>query len=72
MTRPMKKRMNKLLGNVVVPAVAGLLAVIELAGSPRFHAFRIVDVVQLVASGMCFGVALSAFFSIVRPSQTMD
>ena len=36
MTRPMKKRMKKLLGNVIVPAVAGLLAVIELASSPGF------------------------------------
>jgi hypothetical protein len=33
---------------------------------PRFESFRNVDVLQLLASGMCFGVALSALFALVR------
>jgi hypothetical protein len=48
-------------GGGVFPSAAlfiGLLGLIELIGKQRFQAYRTVDMVQLFASGMCFGVAL--------------
>jgi hypothetical protein len=44
-----------------VPAVAliiGIIGIFQLNEAHRLDAFRTVDVVQLVASGMCFGVTL--------------
>ncbi len=36
----------------------GLFGLFELMAKPRFQMYHPVDVVQLIASGMCFGVAL--------------
>jgi hypothetical protein len=33
---------------------------------PRFASFHNVDVLQLLASGMCFGVALAALIALLR------
>ena len=41
-------------------ASMGLVALSNVAGSPRFATFRSIDVVRLVASGMCFGAAIAA------------
>jgi hypothetical protein len=48
-------------GGGVFPSAAlfiGLLGLFELIGKPRFQAYRTVDMVQLFASGMCFGICL--------------
>jgi hypothetical protein len=48
-------------GGGVFPSAAlfiGLLGLFELIGKQRFQTYRTVDMVQLFASGMCFGVAL--------------
>jgi hypothetical protein len=48
-------------GGGVFPSAAlfiGLLGLFELIAKPRFQAYRTVDMVQLFASGMCFGVSL--------------
>ena len=37
----------------------GLIAFYVVAHSPRFDQFRAVDIVLLLATGLCFGVALS-------------
>lgn len=37
----------------------GLLAYYTVAHGPRFDQFRAVDIVLLVATGLCFGVALT-------------
>jgi hypothetical protein len=34
--------------------------------SPRFACIRTVDVVRLTGFGMCFGVALTAIFELLR------
>jgi hypothetical protein len=65
----MYERSKKLLRNVFAPVLVGIFGVVNLISNPRFQAFHAVDVLQLVASGMCFGVALAALFSIVRPNQ---
>ena len=47
---------------------AGILVIIGIIGltfvtrNPRFAAFHAVDVLQLLASGACFGVAIALLF----------
>ena len=55
---------------VLVPlfvAFMGFAALINAASSPSFATFRTVDVVRLIASGMCFGAALVLFIRGPRP-----
>lgn len=47
------------LPSVAVLIVVGLIGVFSLTTRPRFQMFHTVDVLQLVVSGMCFGVALA-------------
>lgn len=54
------------------PAVAviiGLIGVLHLSHQPRFQAYRTVDIIQLIASGMCFGVALIWIIQRLRPDH---
>ena len=39
-------------------AFMGFAASSNMASNPRFATFRSIDVVRLIAGGMCFGVAL--------------
>ena len=39
-------------------ALIGLINLNNVAGKPRFQTFQTIDVVQLIATGMCFGAAL--------------
>ncbi len=41
-------------------AFMGLVAFSNMASSPRFATFPTIDVLRLIASGMCFGAALAA------------
>jgi len=41
-------------------AFLGLAPLVNVASSPRFSAFRAIDIVRLIASGVCFGAALTA------------
>jgi hypothetical protein len=60
----------KLASGVFVPLLIGLFAVFDLTQKSRFAAFHTVDVVQLVASGMCFGIALTALIEFIRKPRT--
>ena len=51
------------LASIVFPAVVGLTALLTVIGRPRFQTYRTVDVLELVASGLCFGIA---FIGLVR------
>jgi hypothetical protein len=64
----MMKR-KSLTAAVLVPVLVGSIGLIHLTYQPRFDTFRAVDVIQLLASGMCFGVALSAVFALLRGSR---
>ncbi|HEX4001370.1 MAG TPA: hypothetical protein VHX36_01905 [Candidatus Acidoferrales bacterium] len=46
----------------------GLLGIFELIERPRYQAYHAVDVLQLVASGMCFGAALVLIIARYRKS----
>jgi hypothetical protein len=52
-------------------ATMGFGALMNAASSPRFAAFERIDVLRLLASGMCFGAAIAAlviFFGARRIS----
>jgi uncharacterized membrane protein len=63
-----KSMLNRksLIPAVVVPLIVGLLGLMSLMNRPRFASFHSVDVVQLLASGMCFGVALAMLIAWLR------
>lgn len=52
---------------VFIPFLVGLIGFMGLTRNPRFDAFHTVDVLQLLASGMCFGVALMAALGRLKP-----
>jgi hypothetical protein len=52
--------------SILMPIVIGSIGFSNIARQPRFAAFHTVDIVQLLASGMCLGVALTAFFIFLR------
>jgi hypothetical protein len=66
---PMNSR-KSLSSAIAVPLIVGVIGLINLMQNPRFAAFHRVDVLQLIASGMCFGVALSALFALMRRSRS--
>jgi hypothetical protein len=57
---------TSLTSAVVVPLIVGLIGLMNLMHRPRFASFHNVDVLQLLASGMCFGVALAALLALLR------
>ena len=46
--------------------IFGLIAFINVSRNPRFALIHTVDVVQLIACGMCFGVALARLIAARR------
>jgi hypothetical protein len=47
----------------------GLLGLATVARNPRFEAFHTVDILQLLTSGMCFGIALMALLGRLVPRK---
>jgi hypothetical protein len=41
----------------------GLAVLVNFASKPGFETIRAVDVIRLIAAGMCFGVALVMLFT---------
>jgi membrane associated rhomboid family serine protease len=39
--------------------ILGVVALMNVVRNPRFEVFHTVDVLSLIASGLCFGVALA-------------
>jgi hypothetical protein len=54
---------KKQLIQMIVLIAMGLLAFYTVAHGPLFDQFRAVDIVLLVSTGLCFGVALSLLLS---------
>ena len=56
---------------IMPPLIIGLIGLSTLMQRPRFALIHTVDVLQLLVSGMCFGVALAAVFLWLRnrPAQ---
>ena len=58
MNSPMKSKNQ--LTQVFTLIGIGLIGFYVVTRGPRFDQFRTVDIVLLLATGLCFGVALSA------------
>ena len=52
---------RKPIVSAVLALIIGITALMTVAGRPRFSGYHTVDVLQLLASGMCFGIALAGF-----------
>jgi membrane associated rhomboid family serine protease len=53
----------------LILVVIGCIALMSVARNPRFEAFHTVDVLGLVASGACFGMALALIFRMLHIGQ---
>lgn len=53
-----------------VSLLFGLLSFFNFASNPRFATFHAIDVVRLIATGMCFGVALATLVVFFRGSRS--
>lgn len=62
----MARRKGILPVSILVLIVVGSIGFLNLSQRPRFQAFHTVDVLQLLATGMCYGVALAGIFALVR------
>jgi hypothetical protein len=43
----------------IILIAAGVIGIADLVERPRYQTYHTADIVQLIASGMCFGVALA-------------
>ncbi|HEY7635574.1 MAG TPA: hypothetical protein VH763_08525 [Gemmatimonadales bacterium] len=65
-----RRRGRRPLAAVWVPLFFGLLSLFNMFNKPRFAALHGSDVVQLIATGMCFGVALVTLILFFRGSSS--
>ena len=59
-------RWKAILSTIVISLIAGITGLTTVMGRPRFSGYAKVDVLELVASGLCFGVALVAIVQALR------
>lgn len=50
----------------IILIAAGVIGIAALVERPRYQTYHAADIVQLVASGMCFGVALARLLTRSR------
>ena len=50
--------------------IIGLINLYNVAGNPRFQAFRTIDVVRLILTGMCLGLALGLLVMFFRGARS--
>jgi len=63
-------KLKRLSGFAFTPFFIGLIGLFNLMQRPRFANFHTVDVLQLLASGMCFGIALAGVVVAIRGPRT--
>ena len=62
----MEQTRRRRLAKVVIPVFVGLSGLLTLINRPRFQTYHTVDVLQLLATGMCFGIALVWLLMAIR------
>lgn len=62
--------LQRFTGFAFAPFLVGMIGLFTLMERPRFAAIHTVDVVQLLASGACFGVALTGLIKAFRGQPT--
>lgn len=55
---------------LVLPLLLGLVGFYRVTQSPNFAQYRAVDIVQLLGSGVCFGVLMVGLIFMVRGPRT--
>lgn len=54
----------------IIAAVFGCISFMNVSRNPRFEAFHAIDIVGLLVSGLCFGVALAGFAMLMRQRRS--
>ena len=62
----MAGRKRSLSVSILILIVVGSIGFVNLTQRPRFQAFHTVDVLQLLATGMCYGIALAGIIALLR------
>ena len=62
----MAKRKRVLPITIFVLIFIGSIGFLNVTRKDRYKAFHAVDVLQLVATGMCYGVALAGIVAVFR------
>ncbi len=60
------RNLKRFAGFSFAPFIIGMIGLFSLIERPRFAAIHTVDVLQLLASGACFGVALTGLLIAFR------
>jgi hypothetical protein len=66
----MSKSYRHVATGVILPVLLGLAGFFDLSQRPGYANFRAVDVFQLIAAGMCFGIALTGLIEFLRGMDT--
>ncbi len=53
-----------------IPLMVGLVGFLRVSQSPSFAAYRSVDIVQLLGSGVCFGATMVGVIFMFRRGQS--
>ena len=61
-----RRERRRRVAPIWVPLLFGLLSLFSMMSRPRFATFHGSDVVQLLGTGMCFGVALASLIFFLR------
>jgi hypothetical protein len=59
-----------LVSSTLACVVVGVVGLVRVMEQPWFRSYHNADVFQLIASGMCFGVALSGVLSLMRRAKS--
>jgi hypothetical protein len=62
----MPRPRRSLAASILVLIMIGSVGFVHLSEQARFQTFHTVDVVQLLATGMCYGIALMLLFTLYR------
>jgi hypothetical protein len=65
-----RKRIRRRLVPFWVPLLLGFMSLASAVSRPRLAAIHGSDIVQLIATGMCFGVALSTIIMFIRERRS--
>jgi TctA family transporter len=63
-----QSRRKSAISTIAISLVVGIVGLTTVTGRPRFSLYATVDVLQLLASGMCFGIALVGIVRSFRNS----
>ena len=61
-----RRQRRRKLAPLWVPLLFGLLSLVNVIGKPRFATLHASDIVQLLGTGMCFGVALTSLIAFLH------